>query len=454
MLTFNQFLREAALSGNSRSKQKPNWDAYIVDDPDWEDKEYEVEKNDVFYDENLADEIGEVTKGDQIKLLSLELIKGGSSSYAYIRTKSDEEGYLKISSIKKPRGSSNNTKDLTPKKLGITGKKYDIDNLIKDIIKGIDEIPSISSSVKAHLLDCINSIANKNLFEEKIVRFTKNIALSKNHSLGDSDLKVISKNFGEVLSALFILKSNKKAKFVEFPEAENEGLYDFIRYEDSGQKIFYSVKASTGSVTALKNLNKFIEFLSSEYNKDDINKLKMLITDKDNKTIDIIVDYINEFEPNIASFINDQLGIKTNKLSHIELSKWWLLNAKQMTEDKIHQIFSKIYNEINYPLNANTIKTLTSIFSAQKDTSKNGYILYPLGSYIAKSLNADPIMSKLLNDVLNASYISNSILQATVNVSNKDIEVKLIKFKNNSFKYDYNAMMKAPGNRPLGFKEI
>ena len=97
----------------------------------------------------------------------------------------------------------------------------------------------------------------------------------------------------------------------------------------------------------------------------------MLITDKDNKTIDIIIDYINEFEPDIASFINNQLGIKANELSHTELSKWWLLNAKKMTEDKIYQVFSKIYAEINYPLNANTIKTLTSIFSAQKDTSKN-----------------------------------------------------------------------------------
>ncbi len=454
MKSFSEFLLEAPLSGNSRSAQKPNWDAYVVDDPDWEDKEYEIEKDDIFYDENLEDELGKVVKGEFIKLLSLELKKRGSSFYAHISTNSDDEGYLRIASIKKPRGSTNNTKDLTPKKLGITGKKYDIDNLIKDIIRGIDGISSITSPVKEHLLDCINSIANKNLFEEKIIRFSKNIALSKNHNLSESDLKVISKNFGEVLSALFILKTNKKAKYVEFPDAENEGLYDFIRYEDSGQKIFYSVKASTGSVTALKNLNKFIEFLSSEYNKEDINKLKMLITDKDNKTIDIIIDYINEFEPDIASFINDQLGIKANELSHTELSKWWLLNAKKMTEDKIYQVFSKIYAEINYPLNANTIKTLTSIFSAQKDTSKNGYILYPLGSYIAKSLNADPTMSKLLNDVLNASYISNSILQATVNVSNKDIEVKLIKFKNNSFKYDYNAMMKAPGNRPLGFKEI
>ena len=454
MKSFSEFLLEASLSGNSRSAQKSNWDAYVVDDPDWADKEYEIERDDVVYDENLEDEIAEVTKGDMIKLLSLDLMKRGSSFYAQISTSSDDEGYLKISSIKKPRGSTNNTKDLTPKKLGITGKKYDINGLITATIAGIDGISSITPTVKAHLLDCINSIANKNLFEDKIIRFTKNIALSQSHNLSESDLKVISKNFGEVLSALFILKSNKKAKFVEFPEAENEGLYDFIRYEDSGQKIFYSVKASTGSVTALKNLNKFIQFLSNEYNKDDINKLKMLITDKDNKTIDIIIDYINEFEPNIAAFINDQLDIKTNKLNHADLSNWWLLNAKKMTEDEIYRVFSKIYAEINYPLNTNTVKTLMSIFSAQKDTSKNGYIIYPLGSYIVKSLNADPIMLKLLNDVLTASYISNSVLQATVNVSNKDIEVKLIKFKNNSFKYDYNAMMKAPGNRPLGLKEI
>ena len=451
MLTFNQFLQEAALSGNSRSKQKPNWDAYIVDDPDWEDKEYEVEDAAILLDGTLNNKICDVSKGEKIKILSLELKKSGSSSFAEVKTNNGDEGFLNIGKIKKP--ASKNTKDFTPDKLGVKGRKFEIDDLVSEVIVNL-KLLKVDSKTIEFLIDCMSSVTNKNLFEGKIERFTKGVKLSKTYSFDKDSLKKFSKNFGEILGALFVLKTDKTVKFVEFPSKINEGLYDFIAHKEIGQKIYYSSKAAEGSATALKNLNAFIPKLSSKFSKENIDKIKFLMTEKDRPLIDIVVDYININEPNLSKFINDELGIRTTKLAHDELSKWWFDNAPQMDKEKIKQTFSKIYDRIDYDFNAKAMESLVSIFSAKRDTSKNGYILYPLASYIKKSLNEDPEMLKLLNDILTASYLSGTVFQINSDIFNDHLEFGIIRFKNNQFKFDYNAGMKYPGNRPLAFKEV
>lgn len=448
--TFKQFLQEADLTGNSRSGQKSNWDTYIVDDPEWADKDYEVEKNGVLYDSTLKNAIGEVSKGETLKILSLDLMKLGSSSFANVLV-SDNEGYLNIGAIKKP--SSKNTKDFTPDKLGIKGRKFNADELVSAVTLGLKEL-KISNPIFEFLEDCMSSVVNKNLFEGKVERFSKNIKLSGSYNFDKISLKKFSKNFGEILGGLFILKTDKSVKIVEYPSKINEGLYDFVAHKESGQKIYYSSKAGNGSASALKNLNVFIPYISSKFSKDNVEKIKLLITGKNRPTIDVIVDYINDFEPNLSSFINNELGIKSSKLTHSELSNWWSENASQMNEEKIKQVFSKIYDKIGYDFDATAMGSLISIFSAKKDTSKNGYILYPLGSYIARTLNEDPVMLKLLNEILTMSYLSGTVFQVNADMFNDHLEFGIIRFKNNQFQFNYHAGMKYPGNVPLAFKEI
>lgn len=450
MKTFSEFLLEAALSGNSRSGQKSNWDTYIVDDSDWENKNYEVEKNGILYDGTLKTAIGEVKKGELLKLLSTDLMKLGSSSYANVFI-SNNEGYLNISLIKKP--SSKNTKDFTPDKLGIKGRKFNAEELVSAVTQGLKDL-KISGPIFEFLMDCMSSVVNKNLFEGKMERFTKNIKLSGSYNFDKESLKKFSKNFGEILGALFVLKTDKSTKIIEYPSKINEGLYDFIAHKEIGQKIYYSSKAGNGSASALKNLNVFIPFISSKFSKDNVEKIKLLITGKNRPTIDVIIDYINNFEPDLSTFINRELGIRSSELSHSDLSDWWSKNASQMNEEKIRQTFTKIYDKIGYDFNGTAMTSLISIFSAKKDTSKNGYILYPLGSYIARTLNEDPVMLKLLNEILTMSYLSGSVFQVNADIFNDHLEFGIIRFKNNQFQFNYHAGMKYPGNVPLAFKEI
>jgi hypothetical protein len=85
-----------------------------------------------------------------------------------------------------------------------------------------------------------------------------------------------------------------------------------------------------------------------------------------------------------------------------------------------------------------------------KSSFHHGYLLYPMGSYIVKYLNNSPKMVEALNLLAGfANYIS----QITVDMSTTNTEVQIIKFAKNDFRFSYNGMSKAPGNRPIGFKE-
>jgi hypothetical protein len=74
-----------------------------------------------------------------------------------------------------------------------------------------------------------------------------------------------------------------------------------------------------------------------------------------------------------------------------------------------------------------------------------------MGSYIVKYLNNSPKYTEALN--LLAGF-ANFISQITVDMNTKTTEIKIIKFSKNEFRFSYNGMSKAPGNRPIGFKEV
>lgn len=447
MKSFSEFLLEASLTGNSRSAKTSNWNAYVVNNAAWKTTDYTVETNNNILDES-GSTIGSVVSGDIIKILSLDLTIIKRSKFAKVSLEDGTEGFINISAIKKPEGKSNNTKELTPTKLGLKGKKYTLDELVREIPIALNRI-QLSDEMKNHMLDCVGSIVNKNLFEEKIT-FEKTIKLSQKHNLPPAELKVISKNFGEVIGALFLLKTNKRTKYVEFPIG-NQGLYDFIEYSNDDRKVYYSIKSGSGSTVSLKNINLFLDFIKLDYPSEDVAKLKTLITSKNKRIIDIIVDYINDFESDIAQYIIKELDI--SELSHKELSKWKTRSLDLPLEDNI-KILKKIYDKIDYKITSKTIITITDLLSAKIDTSDNGLILYPLGSYIVKSLNNNENMLNLLNGVLTLSFISNSVLQSNVDVDNESITVKLVKFKDKQFKYGFASMMSKPGNMPLGFIEI
>lgn len=452
MITFTEFLKETSLGQISKSHKILSWDAYVVPDPKWKSNDYTVERDANIIDVNKKI-LGRVKKGDQIKILSLELIGIPKTQSQFASISADGiEGFLPITAIRKPTFKIHKSAELTPAKLGLEGIKFSLESLVAEIPIALNRI-EISDELRDHVLDCVGSIVNKNLFEETLV-FEKTIKLSRQHESSVNEIILISKNFGEVLGAIFLLKTNKKAKFVEFPLGTNQRLYDFIEYSDDNRKVYYSIKSGKGSAASLKNIEFFLKYLGQEYSSEEVNKIKTLVagTKEHGTTVDIILNYINTFESDVVNLVTNTLDLK--ELSFSELTSWQERASKLPFEEVIATL-KKIYDKIGYPINATTKTTIEGILSrtGKQDRSKNGIIVFPLGTYMIRKLNLDEKIIGALNTVFNLSYISSRVLQSNVDITNTEMSFKLAKFVDKSFMFKYKAQMSDPTINAIGFIE-
>lgn len=461
---FTHLLTEAPLSGTSRSLGIPNWDAYISNDFD-KDKDHHIEKDGKLFNNNF-EEIGVVKKDNVIKILSPKITKHKVSKFAKISI-NGKKGLVNISNIKKPRQAKegdvfgSNSKEFTPDKLNLDGSRYSsASSLVSKIKSNINSKYSDSKydEVKKYLSQCLSKASNQNisLYES----FTKSYSISGNYNLSNSDIKTLSKNFGEVLAALYILVTNKKAKFVEFPSI-SETLYDFTMINDKGIKHFYSVKSMGGSSTSLGNINYVLDKFSKDNklftdSKKEIEVIRGLINDKQSgkTTITNITDFFKKTlstkNKQILNSIKKISKYKPKDLSQTELGKWFTSMVGSAKINEFVDTMNDIYNRI---LNKSKVseRKLTQMYNDKKIPNGNGYLLYPMGSYIVKYLNNDKKYLGLLNTILNyGSYVH----QFKVNLSKNNFQVKISPFKTSKFRYTYNAGGGYPGNRPIGFKKV
>jgi ribosome recycling factor len=462
---------EANLMGNSRSGSDTNWNYYIVRNFD-KNKTYNIEKNDELVDGSF-NKIGEVKKGDIIQILTPELLLKGKSAYAKVKiVKNNLEGYLHIRNIQKPSnkvksedsviGGGTESKEFTPTKLGLDGVKFSsvgaavsrVQTSLKSVYGG-----DIYKGIRMYLYDCINTTVGSSLNES----FTKNYSLRGTHNVSNSDIKILSKNFGEVLAMLYILANNKKTKYVEFPTDASQGLYDFIMVEKDGITNYYSVKSYKGSSTSLANVNYVLKHFGSTNSvlqtyKDEVDVIKTLFNNK-KEGITTINNIVNFFDTHLKSKYNNIIRelnkiskVRLNSLNQSDLDMWFksMINTvdKETFVSKLNHIYNTILNDAGGTPKS-TIKTLEEIYeSGNGSKSKHGYIIYPMGSYITNYLNLTGNYKNVLNVILNyASFIH----QFTVSLYPESLQISISSFKKTSFKFDYNAGSKYPGNRPIGF---
>lgn len=323
--------------------------------------------------------------------------------------------------------------------------------------------------MKEYIGDAIDTLTNKKIFE-KVERFEKTVKLSKTYNLDPvNELNVISKNFGEVLAALFILRTSKKAKQVEYPSAENFPLCDFIIINQSeDDRTYVSVKSGGGSSTDIKNLSIFLPYVNVDENSPEWKTLQIIMSN--------IKDINNGEEPkdgsaivaSILNFFHDSeigkkslgmickaLGFTDNKIDMPQISNLWkmIMAEKSKGSSSSYKRLMNFYSAIGYTATQETLDTIFKI-GQKKDISKGGFIIYPLGSFIVKTLNSNEKMLSLLNSIIQLSKMGSNVQQSTVDATNKDITFKIIRFNKNNFKFSYNSMMKSPANRPLGFSEV
>jgi hypothetical protein len=290
--------------------------------------------------------------------------------------------------------------------------------------------------------------------------FSKNYSLNQTYNITDQDIKILSKNFGEILGAIYTITHNKKSKYVEFPNT-NQGLYDYLMVDERNITTYFSAKSSGGSSTSMENINFILRNFSDntffKNNKKEVDVIKMLINNKSEgkTTLTTIENFykniLKKEESQILDTINKISKFKAKSLTQLELTKWFSSMKKTSTKETFIDTMNHIYSNILSKSKA-TKSTLSQMYDMDSSVSfQNGYLYYPMGSYIVKYLNKNKRYVDTLNYILNfASYIH----QFDANLSNDSFNIKIHTFDKIKFRFSYNGMAKKPANRPIGFKKI
>lgn len=464
-----RLLNEAALNGQRDGQTR--WDKYVVSRfvPE---NEYKIEKDERLVDSDLKTSLVNVKKGESIKILSTELSKSKNRTYANVHHNSTGTvGYLPLSAISKPNqktsnnviGGGKNSKEFTPDKLELGGMEFsDINQAINFISDKLDKkYPDNEyNDIKKFLSDFFKNIFGTGLSLRITEKFTRTFKASNDYDIGDGDLKILSKNFGEVIGALYILKTNKKIQKIYFPENISEGLYDFIGIDDKGVQTYFSSKAGGGSSTSLENLNFIMKHFKDnsmviQY-KNQMEIINSLMNDKirGRTTIKNIIEFFkNNFPEKVSTILNilSSTGISITKMDIDSLDKWFLEVQSKTKSKKFIATMEKIYTTVlgdtgRVPRSTKTV--LEFMHKSKRKTFNAGYLIYPMGSYIVSFLNSNEKYIKALNIITGfGSYIS----QVNVDISNNEMKIGIATFSKSKFKFSYNGMSKSPGNRPIGF---
>jgi hypothetical protein len=460
-------LNEANLTGKSRTGQIPNWDFYVVKGFD-KNKPFFIETNTVIFDDAFTS-IKNLSKGTEVKIQSTDLVQYKNSKYAKVQVK-NIEGLVNINAIQKPTTSTEgsvipggkNSKEFTPAKLGLEGKSF------SNVSSMISEINSVLRSnysdpkyynIKKYISECIRSTTGVSI--EINESFSKSFPISK-YDVSDADINVLSKNFGEVLGALYLLKTNKKAAKIEFPADVSQGLYDIIMVDTDGITNYYSLKSKGGSSTSISNINFVLNNFSKNNSilktyQHEVSVIRSLMNDKDGgiTTLTNIENFYNQIltteKRKILSKLNSISKIKISSLSQKDLTKWFTDMVNTSTVEEFKSVMNDIYNNI-----LSGVKTTPDVLdemykSKSGEKYNNGYLYYPMGQYIVSYLNTTGKYKDVLNVLLNfGSYIH----QITVDMYSERLTISIASFKKSKFRFSYNAGSKYPANRPLGFKKI
>lgn len=462
-------LYEANLMGRSRSGGDSNWNYYVVRNFD-KNKTYNIESNADIVDGNF-DKIGVAREGDTIQILSPELLLDKKSPYANVKlVKSKLEGFIHIKHIQKPTTRSEGSvipggkasKEFTPEKLGLVGSKFsNANSAAKEIQSKLKSVYGDDEyiNVRMYLYDCINTTIGTSLSES----FKKSYSLNQTHTISKSDVSILSKNFGEVLGALYILANNKKTQYVEFPKDIAQGLYDFIMVERNGITNYYSVKSFSGSSTSLANINFVLKHFTDtnavlQKNKHEVDVIQTLFNNKEkgittiNNIVNFFDNYLKTKHRTIISELNNISKVRLRSLEQKDLDVWFKSMVDTVDKEKfiatMNYIYETVLGDVGRTPKA-TPKVLEEIYE-RKDGSKfnHGYIIYPMGSYIVNYLNETGNYKDVLNILLNyGSFVH----QFTVSLDTASLQIAIASFKSESFRFSYNAGTKYPGNRPIGF---
>lgn len=471
---------EANISG-TRSSGIPSWVSFVSNNFDPE-KPFFVDKEAfVVSPQDIKKPVAQVSKGDEIRILSPEYKTIGRSKYAQVKlVKTGTEGLLNLNFITKPTSigllGGKQSKMFTPSDVGVNGKTFtDAASLVNAAKQGIEakyKDPKYDN-IRNYVYDCISAVIGSQSINEV---FSKVIPLKQKYmGLEDQDINNVSKNFGEVLAGIYTLSKNKLAEKLTFAQKEDTPFYDFYIEKKKSTpvassamtkgKVFYSVKSRGGSSTSLANLNFLLDNYSKfakifeDYKKEfDIINSLMNNKNSDATTISNIEKFfVNHFPDKIQAIVEKlnsvvkEDGSKIKSLSQQDLDKWFAYALNNIDKQTFINLMNEIYSQRLAGKGAEN-KSLASMFDNKK-SKHNGYLYYAMGSYIVEYLNTykDGDHAPYLDTLNMLLNYGSFVQQFDVDLYYDRVKIEIEKFTTKKFRFSYNGVASTPGNRPIGF---
>lgn len=407
-----------------------------------------------------ADPTRVLTDIDYEVIPSDEVFSKGTTTWIVVKQFGDE--WLGTHFINKFNpDNSLETKWLTPAKLGVaTGQPMNVKTVVQLVTKAIDNHPSLTDKVKSKLKNTLELVQDrgKNYFkggksQAKLPKKHKTSVINVEPlGLTDKELTTISKDFGEILSAVWAMR-NIGFTHVIFPSDENTDLLDFLGVANRGKmKYPVSVKSGSGSSTTMKNLTKpIIRLLKDQSFRNTFTKrereivkdyLELII---DGDVMDGIISIHQLLKTPAMAELEKATGLDSKGMSAQTLETW--LGREAPDEKSAEEVQAKLKDF--YKINGSAPERASwTKYDKDKLVKKGvGVIVGPLGMALIGVMNANEEIRRTLTKCARSIIL----LQMNVDVKTKKMSFRRGKFADFMFHFSWGGSTTNPDKNKFGF---
>lgn len=320
------------------------------------------------------------------------------------------------------------TKQLTPDAIGVAGKELSagqIKTIIDDFLNSDSHMPDNTKFFLKELTDTVYNGGKGKSIDISDIKY----------ELGKADLATVSKDFGELLVSMWIIK-NLGFRKAFFPVASNEPLVDLYGMR-LGIPYPISVKSGGGSKVAIKNILNSVKkklndpMFADHLNKTELKAVDILKTLADKPAHDGIITGHKILKSKGIKTLSKITGIPVSALSKETIKGWVATKDK----DELKELLQPFYKDL---------KSKPGDKMWKQSSDKARFVIGPLGESLWKMLNQETWITDTLSKLANMIII----IQVNVDVKAGKIIFGTHKFKTAKFKFGWPGY--SSGNK-LGF---
>ena len=324
------------------------------------------------------------------------------------------------------------TKQLTPDAFNLGGQTVTTSEIKKIVNTTIKTMPKLGKQTKQFLIDLLSKADEKGNSIDISDIIPKDVS--------KRDLATISKDYGEILSAIWSI-SNIGFNQVYFPSLSNEPLADFFGLR-MRFKYPVSVKSGGGSSTTVKNLTDVLEAHMQDptyldnFSDTERALLDVLFLLKDSSVMDGIIESNKRLNTDGAKALAKVIGVNVNALS-LNVIENHLATYKN--NQQIKTALAPFHKKMDRYVDDRT-------WSRLKGKALIGFVVGPMGHYLTEVLT-----TKYAKE-LTVMVKQITLVQLNIDVKTKALVAKYGKFKNMKFKFSWGGGAPNPKRNKIGFK--